>query len=120
MRILFSRFLGLPLVALLSLVLVFSVAAQDKAPKKSKLSNIQGTVQMISKATSTITVQTTSSIKREVVYNADTKFLYGHSNKNTPGAVDQVKDGNFISCSGTFNAGKPQLMAQDCIYRETK
>ena len=119
MRILFSRFLGLPLVALLSLVLVFSVAAQDKAPKKSKLSNIQGKVQMINKATSTITVQN-GSTKKDVVYSADTKFLYGHSNKNTPGAVDQVKEGYFISCSGTFNAGKVQLTAQDCVYRETK
>jgi hypothetical protein len=119
MRIRFSRFLGLPVAALLSLVLVFSVAAQDKAPKKLKQSNIQGSVQMINKATSTITVQA-GSIKRDIVYNADTKFLYGHSNKHTPGALDQVKDGYFISCSGTFNAGKPQLMAQDCVYRETK
>jgi|ERR1035437_1538209 hypothetical protein len=119
MRILFSRFLGLPVAALLSLLLVCSVAAQDKAPKKAKPLNIQGKVQMMSKATSTITVLS-GSIKRDVVYSADTKFLFGHSTKNTPGAVDQVKDGYFISCSCTTSPGKPQAMAQECVYRETK
>jgi hypothetical protein len=119
MRILFSRFLGLPVAALLSLLLVCSVAAQDKAPKKAKPLNIQGKVQMISKATSTITVLV-GTVKRDIVYSADTKFLYGHSAKNTPGAVDQVKESFYISCSGTTSPGKPQLMAQECVYRETK
>jgi hypothetical protein len=98
-------------------VLAFSLLAKDKAPKPPKMSNIQGRVDMISKDKSTITV-TRGNVKREVVYSGDTKFLYGHSRNNKPGAADQVKDGNYISCSGTFEGAK--LMAKDCIYRESK
>jgi hypothetical protein len=72
---------------------------------------------MISKDTTTITVAT-GNLKRAVVYSGDTKFLYGHSGKNTPGTMDQVKEGNYISCSGTVDG--PKVMAQECIYRERK
>src|ERR1035437_8141796 len=109
MRILFSRFLGLPVAALLSLLLVCSVAAQDKAPKKAKPLNIQGKVQMMSKATSTITLLSGSS-KRDVVYSADAKSLFGHGTTNTRVAVAQVKDGSFTSCRSPPGPGKPQAM----------
>jgi len=91
----------------------------DKAPGKTEKANIQGTVQNISKDTSTITVRTTGTVTRQVVYSPNTKFLYGHSNDNKPGSVAQVKDSNFISCVGTFDP-KNQLMASECVYRETK
>src|SRR6266567_2983291 len=82
----------------LGLVLAFNSVAKDKAPK---ISNIQGRVQMINKDSSTITIEK-GSMRRQVVYSGDTKFLYGHSNNNKPGTADQVKEGNCISCSGRF------------------
>jgi hypothetical protein len=115
MRVKFFGLAGLYLGIFLGLVLAFNLVAKDKA---LKMSNIQGRVQMINKDTSTITVEK-GSLKRQVVYSGDTKFMYGHSNNNKPGAADQVKEGNYISCSGTFG-DKAQLMAKDCIYRESK
>jgi hypothetical protein len=50
---------------------------------------------------------------RKVLYSADTKFVTGHSNKNKPGSVDEVKPGNFISCGGTFTGVK--LTAKECV-----
>jgi hypothetical protein len=74
----------------------------------------------MSKETSTITVRTgTGQVTRQVMYDAKTKFLYGHSDNNKPGAVAQVKESNYISCVGAFN-DKSQLMATECVYRESK
>jgi len=106
-----------------------NVAAQEKAQKAQKAdktekagekANVQGTVQNMSKDTSTITVRTgTGQVTRQVMYDAKTKFLYGHSDNNKPGAVAQVKESNYISCVGTYNE-KSQLMATECVYRESK
>ena len=105
---------------LFGLVLAFNLGAQSKTkpPKAPKTMNVQGKVQMMDKNTSAITVAK-GNIKRQVVYSGDTKFLYGHSKSNKPGSVDQVKDGYYISCAGTFNA-KTQLEAKECVYRETQ
>ena len=103
---------------LLTFGLVFNAVAQDKAAKAPKSANIQGSVRMIDKASSTITVATRGDVTRQVVYTADTKFLYGHSKDNKPGSLDQVKEGNFISCAGTFSGVK--LDAKECVYREGK
>ena len=93
----------------------------DKAEKKgAEKANVQGTVQNMSKDTSTITVRVgTGQVTRQVIYDAKTKFLYGHSDNNKPGAVAQVKEQNYISCVGTYN-DKSQLMATECVYRESK
>ena len=117
MRTRLFRRVGFLVATLFSLACVFSLAAKDKAPKPPKMSNVQGRVQMMSKDTSTITVEANGA-RREVVYSADTKFLYGHSKKNKPGSLDQVKEGNYISCAGTFSGIK--LTAKECIYREQK
>jgi hypothetical protein len=109
--------MGLCFAVLLGFVLAFNLVAKDKAPKPPKMSNIQGRVQMIDAASSTITVEK-GSTRRAVVYSADTKFMVGHSNDNKPGSADQVKTGNYISCSGTFSGVK--LMAKECVYRESK
>jgi hypothetical protein len=103
---------------LLGLAMAFSLGAKDKAPKAPKMMNVQGRVQMIDKNTSAITVQK-GNLKKVVVYSGDTKFMYGHSKNNKPGMMDQVKEGWYISCSGPVN-DKMQLMAKDCVYRETQ
>jgi hypothetical protein len=114
MRLRVSSVIGLCFAVLLSFGLTFNVAGKDKA---AKMSNVQGRVQMIDKASSTITVEK-GVVRRQVIYNADTKFLYGHSKDNKPGSADQVKDGNYISCAGTLDGTK--LTAKECIYRESK
>ncbi|MGO9261575.1 MAG: hypothetical protein ACLQU1_35515 [Bryobacteraceae bacterium] len=73
---------------------------------------------MIDKSTSAITVAK-GNVNRIVVYSGNTKFLYGHSNDNKPGTMDQVKEGYYISCSGPVNA-KTQLEATTCVYRENQ
>lgn len=120
MRIRFAGFASV--VALATLFAIPNVIGQGKAQKADKgqeKANIQGTIQNMSKDTSTITVRTTGTVTRLVVYNAKTKFLYGHSDNNKPGNISQVKVTNYISCAGTFDA-KNQLMATECVYREAK
>src|SRR5262245_42520639 len=91
---------------------------KEKAGQPQK-ANVQGTIQNISKETSTFTVRTNGTATRLVVFNPKTRFLYGHSDNNKPGSVEQVKVSNYLSCAGTFDA-KSQLMATDCVYRESK
>ncbi|HMF00490.1 MAG TPA: hypothetical protein VKK06_11450 [Terriglobia bacterium] len=131
MRIRLACLGALSIAVLLGLISMPNVAAQEKAQKAQKAdkadkkgaaekANVQGTVQNMSKETSTITVRTgTGQVTRQVMYDAKTKFLYGHSDNNKPGAVAQVKEQNYISCVGTFN-DKSQLMATECVYRESK
>jgi hypothetical protein len=125
MRIKLAGLAGLSFLVLLALLWTPNVIAQSKAEKAEKArkasperANIQGTVQNMSKDTSTIVVGV-GTAARQVVYSPTTKFLYGHSDNNKPGGLAQVKETNYISCSGTFNA-KSQLMADLCVYRETK
>jgi hypothetical protein len=129
MRIRLACLGALSIAVLLGLISMPNVAAQEKGQKAQKAdktekagekANVQGTIQNMSKDTSTITVRTgTGQVTRQVVYDAKTKFLYGHSDNNKPGAVAQVKESNYISCVGTYN-DKSQLMATECVYRESK
>jgi hypothetical protein len=99
-----------------------SVMAQaKKAEKKAESTvNVQGMVQSINKDTSTIMIQASGSgPARPVVYDAKTKFLYGHSNDSKPGNVAALKDTYYISCAGSVG-NQGQLMATDCIYREAR
>jgi hypothetical protein len=116
MRVRFSGIVGLSFAALLGLVLAFNIIAADKP---AKMANLQGKVQMMNKDTSTITVEQKSGLRRQVLYGGETKFATGSSKKNKPGALDQVKEGNFINCSGAYNE-KSQLVANTCVYRESK
>jgi hypothetical protein len=102
------------LAVLLTLVVVTSLVAADKPPK---MMNVQGRVHLLDKNSSTITVEA-KGVQRKVAYTGDTKFLYGHSHDNKPGSLDQVKENNYISCSGTYE--KTTLNAKECVYREMK
>ena len=117
MRVRFAGLATLCFAVLLGLVPV--VVAQGNQQKAApQQSNIQGVVQMINTNTSTITVRI-GTTPRQVVYSKDTKFLYGHSDNNKPGALAQVKQSNYISCVGTFDA-KNALVAKECVYREER
>jgi len=114
------RVRGFVAIAVLAvLVSMVNLNAQDKGKAAPQKENIQGTIQNISKDTSTFTVRTTGTTTRLIVYNPKTRFMYGHSDNNKPGALADVKVTNYISCAGTFDA-KGQLMATECVYRETR
>jgi len=132
MKVRLAGLVGLSIAILFALSSVSNLMAQGKAQKADKAekaqkadkkgperANIQGTISNMSKDTSTITVRTTGTVTRMVVYNPNTKFLYGHSDNNKPGSLAQVKVSNYISCVGTFD-DKSQLMASECVYRESK
>jgi hypothetical protein len=99
----------------MGLVLTTSAFAQAKKGAKSeKMTNVQGKVGKVDKDTITVLVGTTP---KPVMINSDTKFLMGHSNDNKPGSVSDVKQGNFIACSGSLDA-KSQFTAKQCVYRD--
>jgi Cu/Ag efflux protein CusF len=81
------------------LVLAAQVRAQEKkaeaTPKEDRLS---GTIQMINKDDSTITLRK-GNITRTVVYNNNTKV----TKHNKPGSLDEVKEGRRVICLGQFD-----------------
>jgi hypothetical protein len=97
-------------------VLALSVVAKDKAPD---LINVGGKVFMIDKDSSTIMVDTKSGARRLVVYSPDTKFKYGRSGKGRESSFDQVKQADYISCTGTSD-DRARLVAKECVHREPK
>ena len=116
MRIRLCGFTGLCLAVLLGLVLTLQLSAKGKAAKP-KTGTVQGTVQSVDKSKMTITVAN-GNVKREVMYSADTQFMSGHSKDSKPGSLDEVKDNYYVSCGGSYEAGKVQLHAKKCVYRE--
>ena len=116
MGIICSSTLGLGVAVLLSPVLSLSVAAKDKAPD---MMNVQGKVFLIDKDSSTIMVDTKSGARRLVVYSQDTKFKYGRSVKGKESSLDEVKETQYISCTGTSD-DRGRLVAKQCVHRESK
>ena len=115
-----SLALGFWLGAMLTLCLVAPVQAQDtkakaKAPA-TKSDRIEGIVQMIDKATKTVTVRLTlQNAMRSVIYNDKTTFTV----RNKPGTIDDVKDGRWVICLGKYN-DKIELIATRIDVREGK
>jgi len=104
--------LYLVIATVAALLLLPNLIAQEK---KEKSINVQGSVLTIDK--SMISVRT-GTVTRQVMFGSGTKFLYGHSNDNKQGSSDQVKEGNYISCSTM--AEQNHLMATECVYRESR
>ncbi len=95
-------------------IAVGPAAAKDKKAKEGQLT---GTVHMMNKDTSTISVRK-GAVERQVVYNADTKWMYGTQADNKPSSLDNLKEGWYVNCKGTFDGVK--LVAKACRFRETK
>jgi len=104
------------LALMLSLLVAgaLNLAAADKKPKASQLN---GTVKMINKDKSTIVVAKMNN-ERQIVYSADTKWLYGTQSSNKPSSLDDLKEGWYINCKGAFDGVK--LNASACRFRESK
>jgi hypothetical protein len=106
------------IVVLAGSLMMPNLAAQEKSKADKGGQNIQGTVVDISRDKSTITIRS-GSATRLVAWNANTKFLYGHSRDNKPGSVEQLKASFYIDCVAGFDA-KKDLTARECVYRETR
>jgi len=111
-------FAAVSIVVLAGPMMTPNLAAQEKPKVDKGGQNIQGTVVDISKDKSMITIRS-GSATRLVGWNANTKFLYGHSKDNKPGSVDQLKASFYIDCVAGFDA-KKELTARECVYRETR
>ena len=103
-------------VAAFSLGITFALAL-TAAYKAGRLS---GPVLDVDKSGSQITIQQ-GTAHRVVVFSAATKFTAGSSeNSKTadPATVDQVKQGNYLTCEGTWDGVK--LAASACTVRPSK
>ena len=120
MRVKVAAVITIGLAVVIGLVLTTNGFAQGKAAKKTakseKMTNVQGKVGKIDKDTIMVMV---GNSPKPVMISSDTKFLMGHSNDNKPGSVGDIKQGNFIACSGTMDA-KMQFMAKQCVYRDKR
>ena len=114
----FAALAAVSIVVLTGSLMMPSLSAQEKSKAEKGGQNIQGTVVDISKDKSTITIRS-GSATRLVAWNANTKFLYGHSRDNKPGSVEQLKASFYIDCVAGFDA-KKELTARECVYRETR
>jgi hypothetical protein len=110
---------GVSVVVVLGLCLTIQLSAQEKKAKAPKPVTYQGSVFSTDKDKMMIAIKV-DNVQRDVMYTADTKFMYGHSKDNKPGSVDAIKPGYYISCGGIPEPGKSQLTVKECVYRESK
>jgi hypothetical protein len=104
-------------VLCLGVVVGMTIGPAGAADKKAKEGQITGTVHMIDKDKSTLTV-TKGTTQRLVIYNSDTKWMRGTQASNKPSSLDDLKENWYINCKGTFDGVK--LVASACRFRETK
>jgi len=103
-------------VVTFSLGITFALAltAADKAGRLS------GPVLDVDKTGSQITIEQ-GTAHRVVMFNAGTRFTAGsagNSKTAEPATVDQVKQGNYLTCEGTWDGTK--LAASACTVRPSK
>jgi hypothetical protein len=96
---------------------VNSAVAADKKPKAPKQGQLTGLVKMINKDKSTLVV-TKGNVERQIIYSADTKWMYGTQSSNKPSSLDDLKENWYVNCKGTFDGVK--LNASACRFRESK
>ena len=102
-------------VLALGALLTFGPAVAKE--KKAKEGQLTGSVKMINKDKSTIVVAK-GNVERQIIYNADTKWLYGTQASNKPSTLDDLKENWYINCKGTYDGVK--LVANACRFRESK
>jgi Cu/Ag efflux protein CusF len=100
------KVLSIVMMALLGGVLSLTLLAQAPAKEKKakaapKEDRVSGTIRMINKDTSTITVRK-DNMDHQVVYSVDTKY----TKRNKPGKIEDVKEGVRVICLGKFDEKK--------------
>lgn len=114
MRRSFLAVLVLCLGVLIAIAVGPSAVAKEK---KAKQGQLNGTVHMLNKDSSTITIMK-GNVQRQIVYSDQTKWQYGMQGSPKPSSLDQLKEGWYINCKGTFDGVK--LNATACRFREAK
>jgi hypothetical protein len=104
-------------VLCIGVVVAMAIGPAGAADKKAKEGQITGTVHMIDKDKSTIAVMK-GTTQRQVIYNSDTKWMYGTQASNKPSSLGELKENWYINCEGTFDGVK--LVATACRFRESK
>ncbi len=110
------RFLT-PVALGLGVLVCIAISSAGAADKKAKEGQITGVVHMIDKDKSTLMV-TKGNLQRQVIYNGNTKWMYGTQASNKPSSFDELKENWYINCRGTFDGVK--LVASACRFRESK
>jgi hypothetical protein len=96
---------------LFALVFIFPLAqtvlAQEAAPAKAKEDRWEGRIVRSSKDDSTLTVRKddkTGSLEKTVMYDSSTKWVSQYHGSKKVNDIDsnQVKDGDYVICTGTF------------------
>ena len=106
---------GVAVAIALTLALILGVTAKDKPATVA----VQGRVFLIDQSTSALMVDTKTQGRRLVLYSVNTKFEYGRSGKARESSVDQIKETDYISCTGTLD-DRERLIATHCLHRESK
>ena len=101
----------------LGVVIGMAIGPGRAADKKTIEGQVTGRVHMIEKDKSTIVVMN-GARQRQVLYNNDTKWLYGTQMSNKPSSLDDLKENWYVNCKGTFDGVK--LAASACRFRESK
>jgi len=109
----FSLLFALIVGIALSLAAAGPASAQGKKGADQE-NRVSGTVHMINKDTSTITVRTRQNVQRQVIYNASTKYT---DRDTKPAKMEDIKDGRRIIAVGKWN-DKTQLVAETISIRE--
>jgi hypothetical protein len=104
-------------VLCLGVVLGITIGPARAADKKAMEGQITGRVHMIEKDKSTIVVMK-GNAQRRVIYNSDTKWMYGTQASNKPSSLDEMKETWYVNCKGTFDGAN--LVASACRFRESK
>jgi hypothetical protein len=94
-------------------IVVEPAGAADKKPE----GQLNGTAHIMNRDTSAITVRK-GMVERQIVYNAGTKWMYGRQADSKPSSLDQLREGWYINCKGSFDGAK--LVASACRFRESK
>jgi hypothetical protein len=100
-----KRKLGLLFALVLIFPLAQAVLAQEAAPAKAKADRWEGRIVRSSKDDSSLTVRKDGgTLERTVVYDSSTKWVSQYHADNKVNDIDssQVKDGDYVICTGTF------------------
>jgi hypothetical protein len=104
------------LTLLFALVLTFPVAmavVAQEAPAKAKEARWEGNIIRSSKENSTLTVRKVGSTdERTVAYDSSTKWVSQYHGDKKINNIDagEVKDGDRVICTGTWDKDKPTVL----------
>jgi hypothetical protein len=107
-----KKLLTLLFASVVAIPLAMVVFAQE-APTQAKQARWEGNIIRSDKDQSTLTVRKVgSTLERTVMYDSSTKWVsqYHGDTKVNDITRDQVKDGDRVICTGTWDKDKPSVL----------